>query len=422
MADDDTLGARLRDRRRERSVTQEQLAAMSGLSQVMIAKIEQGRRQPRMPVLLKLADALDVPLSELVDNRPRLDAGSEGASVLAVRDALLSPALLPGAGRPGDGEPTPLPELRTAVADAARLYWSGEFSGLAAQLPALLGAALLTAQQAGPAGSSLLAQAYDLAAALMVHMGKDDLAAIGAERAIAAAQASGDELLYALLHGTYSWVLLHQGRLPEAERLAVAAADSIDPRFSASAPQIAAWGTLLTTALAPAAAAGRDFADFIALASAAAERLGTPIRTYLGQSPFGRASVATQACHAYAVTRQPGLALTAARKISPSDLNKISYGRHLLDVAQAHADARHSNAAVAVLAEARALSPVWFRHQGIARSLITDLHAHERRISSALRDLAASVDPHWYAPYHRRQELSADRYSPYLVHCLDAAK
>src|SRR5260370_11748662 len=96
MAGDDALGARLRKKRTERALTQEQLAAVSGVSQVMIAKVEQGRRQPRMPVLLQLANALDIPLSELVDNRPRLDGHSEGASVLAIRDVLLSPSLLPG--------------------------------------------------------------------------------------------------------------------------------------------------------------------------------------------------------------------------------------------------------------------------------------------------------------------------------------
>ena len=404
MAADDILGARLRKRRRESSLTQEGLAAISGVSQVMIAKIEQGRRQPRMPVLFQLANALDIPLSELVDNRPRIEGRSEGASILAIRDALLSPSLLPGIDLDADdGEPTPLPELRDAVAHAAGLYWAGEFAKLAAILPALISEARLTAHSAGPRAHTLLAQTYDLAAALMVHMGKDDLAAVGAERAIAAAAASGDELLHAVLHGTYAWVLLHQGRLAQSEQLAVTVAEAIEPSFSAPPARVAAWGNLLMTALAPAAAAGRDFADYISLASAAAERIGAPAKTYLGQSPFGRASVAMQACHAYAVTREPAKALTAARKINPSDLAGISYGRHLLDVAQAHADARHPTAATAVLTQARALSPVWFRHQGIARSLVNDLYEQEKRVSPALRDLGASVDPAWYAPYHRRE-------------------
>lgn len=104
-----------------------------------------------------------------------------------------------------------------------------------------------------------------------------------------------------------------------------------------------------------------------------------------------------QACHAYAVTREPAKALTAARKVGPGDLAGISYGRHLLDVAQAHADARHPAAATAVLTQARTVSPVWFRHQGVARFLVTDLCEQQKRLSPALRELAASVDPDWYA-------------------------
>lgn len=405
MADDDTLGERLRRKRREISLTQEELASRSGVSQVMIAKIEQGRRQPRLAVLFQLANALDTPLSELIDKRPRLDGHRDGASVLAIRDALLSPSLLPGIDLDRDhGEPTPLPRLRAAVAEAARLYWAGEFANLAIILPALIGDARLTAQSAGPAASSLLAQAYDLAASLMVHMGKDDLAALAAERAIAAATASDDELLHAGLHGTYAWVLLHQGRLAEAENLAITVARTIEPTFSAPAARFATWGNLLMTALAPAAAAGRDFTDYLSLASAAAERIGAPTKTQLDQSPFSRASVATQACHAYAVTREPAKALTAARKIHPGDLSGIAHGRHLLDVAQAHTDARHPQAAITVLTQARAIAPIWFRHQGIARALVTDLYAQHRRIPPALRNLAAAVDPNWYAPYHRRQK------------------
>jgi hypothetical protein len=233
----------------------------------------------------------------------------------------------------------------------------------------------------------------------MVHMGKEDLAALGAERAITAAPAAGDELLHAMLQGTYAWVLLHQGRLTESEHLAVTVADSIEPSFSAPARHVAVWGHLLMTALGPAAAAGRDVAQYISLASAGAERIGRRVTIY--QTSFAPASVHMQACHAYAVTREPAKALAAARKLSPENLAGISYGRHLLDVAQAHTDARHPKAATAVLAQARALAPVWFRHQGIARSLITDLCEQQKRLSPALRELAASVDPDWYAPYHR---------------------
>jgi transcriptional regulator with XRE-family HTH domain len=400
MGSGSSLGERLRRLRRERSLTQEELAHLCGVSQEMIAKTEQGRRHPRVTVLAKLAQALDVPLSELIDDRPRLDGQREGASVLALRDALLSPSLLPGIDSGTDsGEPAPLPRLRTTVASAGRLYWAGEFARLVAMLPPLIGEARLAAASAGPGAHGLLAQSYDQAALLLVHLGKEDLAALAAERAITAAASSDDELLHAMLRGTYAWVLLHQGRFAEAEHLAARTADQIEPSFSAPAPHLAVWGNLLMTALAPAAAAGGDFGDYISLASAAAERLGRKVGIY--QTSFGSALVHMQACHAYAVTRDPAQALAAARRLQPGDLEGISHGRHLLDVAQAHTDARHSQAATAVLSQARALAPVWFRHQGIARVLVNDLCEQQKRLSAPLRDLAASVDPDWYAPYHR---------------------
>jgi hypothetical protein len=47
------------------------------------------------------------------------------------------------------------------------------------------------------------------------------------------------------------------------------------------------------------------------------------------------------------------------------------------------------------------MAPVWFRHQGVARSLVAELYEQTKRVSPALRDLGASLDPNWYAPYQR---------------------
>ena len=100
--------------------------------------------------------------------------------------------------------------------------------------------------------------------------------------------------------------------------------------------------------------------------------------------------------------RLPDKALQAARKVNLDELpGTISQGRHLLDVAQAHVDARHSQAAPATLSRARSMAPVWFRHQGVARFLVQELCEQQRRLSPALRELATSIDPSGYAPYHR---------------------
>jgi transcriptional regulator with XRE-family HTH domain len=302
-------------------MTQEELAERSGLSRELIAKMEQGRRQSvRLTTLTRLAQALDLPLSELADNRPRLDGDREGASILAIRDVLLSPSVLPGIDPAADtGKPTTLAHLNDAVNRADEAYWTGQFGPLAAMIPGLIGEARITWYSAGALAATPLARAYDLTATLMIHMGKEDLAAIAAERAATTAAAGDDELLHACMLATYAWVLLHQGRLDEAERLAADTARAIEPAFSAPADHVAAWGSLLMTALAPAAAAGHDVSEYITLASSGAERVGRSVRIF--NTAFAPASVATQAVHAYAVLRNQTRPCTPpARSISMNSL------------------------------------------------------------------------------------------------------
>lgn len=403
MPDETTLAARLRRIRRERVLTQEQLAERAAVSLETIRKSEQGRRHPRLPVLMRIATALDVPLSELVDNHPRLDGTKEGASTLALRDALLSPSAIPGLGLAETADPTTARGLQTAADEAGATYWQGDFARMAAIMPGLISAGRVTSEVSGAGVAAAgLAQIYDLTAALLVHLGKEDLAAVAAERAIAAASSSGDEVLHALMQGTYAWVLLHQGRLTEAEQIASAAADRIEPHAPVAAGHLAAWGSLLMTALGPAAAAGRDTAgDYIRLAATAADRIGRRVRIF--QTSFAPATVHMQATYAYAVRREPAKALKAAGNVRPGDLpGIISRGRHLLDVAQAHLDAHHHQAATATLAEAHSLAPVWFRHQGVARVLVSELLEQQNRLTGPLRELASATQAGGYAPYFRQ--------------------
>lgn len=393
MPEGSTLATNLKRIRRERGFSQETLAEKAGLSTATIAKIEQGRRLgERTSTLMRLANGLDVELTELTGRRERLGTDRDGGSVLAIRDVLLAPSLLPGL--PGldaedSGDPTPLGELQASVARGWDAYWSGDFGMLLAAVPGLVSEARLTHHSLGPASAAELAQAYQLAACLLVHLGKDDLAAIAAERGIAAAAEGDDQWQWATIQGTYSWVLYHQARLTESETLAVKVAEQIEPAFSAPAEHVAAWGNMLMTALAPRVAAGGDPSDYISLAAAGAERLGRRLDAY--QTAFGPATVRMQAVHAWATLKEPDRALAEAAKVRPGELRGISRGRHLLDVAQAHTDARQPQAATVRLQEAHRLSPVWFRHQGVARGLVAEVREITTRPSPAIRTLAHAV-------------------------------
>jgi transcriptional regulator with XRE-family HTH domain len=66
VADTSKLGEALRRRRIERQFTLEQLSAKSGVSRAAISKIERGDSSATAPVLGKLAEALDLSISQLV--------------------------------------------------------------------------------------------------------------------------------------------------------------------------------------------------------------------------------------------------------------------------------------------------------------------------------------------------------------------
>jgi len=341
--------------------------------------------------LISLAQALDVDLSELVGKRPRL-VQDEDARVLPLRDLVLSPDLLPDVDMAFDGEPRAPEHLGAAINEAWAAYWAGAFSRLAVVLPGLVREARTSRDVVGPRAAPMLAQAYQLVACLLVHMGKDDLAALGAERAIHAAERGDDELQWATLHGTYAWALLHQGRTDASEDHALRIASRIEPSITgATLPHLTVWGGLVLTAMAAAVAGGRGDAakDYIGLARSAAGRFVSDRHDY--QVNFGQTQVAMQATHAHAVLREPAQAIRASDSVRREDLFTISYGRHLIDVAQAQVDARDMKGAEATLLRAEGMSSEWFRHQGPARSLVGELVQEARRLSPPLRRLAKST-------------------------------
>jgi transcriptional regulator with XRE-family HTH domain len=60
------VGDRIRDARLHATLTQEKLAELAGMDRQAINRIEQGHSSPILDNLIRIADALHVPLADLV--------------------------------------------------------------------------------------------------------------------------------------------------------------------------------------------------------------------------------------------------------------------------------------------------------------------------------------------------------------------
>jgi transcriptional regulator with XRE-family HTH domain len=63
----DNFAAKLVATRKDKGITQEQLSELTGLDAVSISYIEQGKRRPTITTLYRLAKALEVSPSNLLD-------------------------------------------------------------------------------------------------------------------------------------------------------------------------------------------------------------------------------------------------------------------------------------------------------------------------------------------------------------------
>lgn len=67
------VGERIRTVRLHRTLTQEQLANAIGIDRRSVHRYETARRDPALSMLVRIADALNVPLSLLVSDSIELD-------------------------------------------------------------------------------------------------------------------------------------------------------------------------------------------------------------------------------------------------------------------------------------------------------------------------------------------------------------
>lgn len=386
-------GARVREVRKRRGLSQRELAARSGLSLSTVRKIEQGTYGAvRLPVRRKLAITLGVTVTAL-DGRPDapVPQPADSARWEPVREAI-------GGRHAPLGHDPDLESLRAEFGASLQLLLGSELTRLAETVPPMLAEAdaLVTASVNGQQvkARALRAQVRQVAGCLMLHTWQFDAAQEAFDAAIADAP---DELTAMAVVDERSWGLIREGKLAETQDIALRWAADHEPKMTAGPDELAAYGRLMTRAAMAAVRDNRpDEADeALRLARMAAAGIGRDI--IVPHAPwhvFGPVTVQVFAAEAAMIQERPervlaiGRRLEGARPAMPLPRFAPSFK---LDIAHAHAMLHNDDDAVRELQELRATRPQWFPRQRYVADILDVLFFHRRTLSGDMQELADAV-------------------------------
>ncbi|MGH2599299.1 MAG: hypothetical protein ACRDJ9_07930 [Dehalococcoidia bacterium] len=293
-------------------------------------------------------------------------------------------------------EPPTIDSLRESLRVSREFYRDSQFSAGMESVSSLmaelrLAMAVVDGDHNLAALNELHAKVHQVVANFLIQLRLFDLAYLALDRSMDSAEQAGDRLLTASSVSTLTFLLLRQGRLDEAARVATVTADKIEPKLStANQRHIALWGWLL---LGSSAAAVRNSQhaeadDILSLARAAAARVDG-YSDGLG-APFGPERVIIQNVENKIIEGEPERALALSTRIPPTAPETMKHRcRHLLDVASAQTDLRQYTDATETLTAIYHTVPEWLRYQRYAREIVSRLiKKRKRAISPELRELA----------------------------------
>ncbi|RKN47203.1 helix-turn-helix domain-containing protein [Streptomyces hoynatensis] len=394
------IGRRVSYWRNRRRLTQAEFGALMGKSRRWVQDLEGGHRQsdPRLSVLERAAEVLHIRLETLLsDQSMRSNSQCVDATELAeIRRTMHRHDVLTGAFAESSRiEPE---ALRRNVAYGWMAFQGSDYSPLGRVLPQLLVEANRTAAQAAgeqlTTAFRLLTMTYQLTAAVATKFGDDALAWHAADRAVVAAEHSGDPVAIAGAARHLCDAMFHRGHSREAVEFATATAARHERALvSQGAQGLSVLGMLyLKAAMAAAHIESRsDVPGLLAEAEQAADRLGADGNAQW--TAFGPTNVRIHQVSALVRMCEGARAVNTAEGIEPPRLSALPRERralHLVDVARALAQSARRDEAVAVLLNAEREAAEEVRCRPRTRQLIEELRLlGVGAAESRLRGLAA---------------------------------
>lgn len=437
-AADGRYGALLRLARTAAGLTLEEAGKLAGYSAASLSRLETGRRHlADVTVLRRLAQVFRIPpvmfgLSETAggvatpqarDNADKV-AGSgpwEGSEEsVRRRELLLSMASVPLVARFGSttgnasspaslvattmrdlllrrrqppSSPADAHALRTGLATIKADFQACRFQTLAARLPSLVSSAEVTAGS-DPAAAAILAEIYNTAAHVLIKLEASGLGWIAADRAMTAAQTSGDPAAIASVTRNVVSLCRRERRYDWAQQLAIDAADQLDITGRDPDPiHVSLHGMLLCNAGYAAAQAGdRDRSrDLLDLATASATQLGRDANAHW--TAFGPTNVILHRVSAALALGDSGTAIAHATTVSATAIRiPERKARYWLDVARAYHQWGKPAQCYQALTTAERIAPDEIRSRSTVRAMTLDLRSAPTRLGlGGLREFAVRV-------------------------------
>lgn len=397
---DRRVGQRVRALRLRRGLGLRACAELCGRTEEWLRQVERGeQRLDKLSTLVSLAKVLGVrDLSLIVEDRLdgltcRLVEGGRVSheAVPAIRRMLSTPVF----------PAQPVLDLTVEVGRMRRrlgMAWSAwhrsvrPYTALGVVAPGLLCDALNLHRAAQPHERqqtwSILAEVFQMAQRFLYCVGEPELAARAADRAMVAAEETGDPVLIATSAWTSTMSALGRGQVDEACEVASTVASYLRP--TASEATLSAWGSLqLFTAISY--AKNRQAGDAWRhwdLAHQAASSLGPVHHNPL--TMFGEANVGIYAVAIEVEIGRSAAAIDRAKAIAISSIPSSNRrAQHLIDLARGQLYLRAPDEAVACLRMSEQHSTETIVFSSVAKQAIVEMIEKQRRPSSPLLDLAA---------------------------------
>jgi transcriptional regulator with XRE-family HTH domain len=393
-----SVGDRIAFYHRRRQLTQRVLAELVGRSEDWLSKVERNERDiRRLDILAEVARALRVSVGDLLGQPVVVeDQQQKDDDVPAVRDALMSHRRL---SQTLFGSRAVEAVAVEQVARFSRHAWThykqGQLGRVVTALPNLIRSAQALEETAALGDQRpwvASARIHHLAATTLVKFGEADLAWIAAERAMSAAERSGDPLSLASAARAGAHALLAVGRFDDAVNLGQTASEWLANQIDQQDPAALSLAGMLYLRTAIAAAERQDRSTtttLIAAADRAASQLGRDADYW--QTSFGPTNVQL---HRVATSLDLGdipWVIEHGSQIDASHLPAERSVAYQIDLARAYSYVARDDDALAQLLAAEAVAPQIVRHSARVRDTVKMLHRcarHSAGNSSPLLDLA----------------------------------